>query len=416
MRIKINKRLSAFNILFFICLLYILMRPVLTEYFGDVFKYIFFLCVLYCVIKGLLRRNIRQSMRNTDILLYCIFILYVVISSIVVGGLPLFRITAERYVFYMFPIIAMPVVARKIAWKNFLNFLIIFGVVDATVSIIEFITHTQMFPVTGQSSMVVQYNGSIRTYGLNGNYFILAEILCVCGLAAFFKYLMKKDKKALVFFVYISIGLLTTGTRGFYLSYFIGIVSMYLMGLQIKMTKELLIRLLGTIVVVLVLVYIIFFSDIQIGIRGVDAVLIRFRTIFDTTENANSVRLLVWNKAIAEWKVRPLLGNGASITDPNYIYSLGVTESGFLKRLVELGVVGTVLQYSTMFVPFFRGIKKYKKAKNKNYYCVFFINIVISFIIEDMVLQMYTGIEYTVLIWSAISLVSFFYDDYIIED
>lgn len=407
---RIKRRKILFEICFHICLLYLLMRPVLTDYVSEVFKYFFLLCVLWNVFSVIVNGKMVKYLGWTQFCFCGLFGAYTIIGSIVYGGYELFRLSAERYIFYMFPILVLPYINAQLNWDRILSFLAIFGVIDSFVSFVEFFTMRQMFPISGvENTRVLQFNGSIRTYGLNGSYFILAEILCLCGLAAFFLLKFRRKRIYMINFIVISAGVLSTGTRGFYVAYFVGVLILYLADWHSKWSRKTLIRILAVSLLGFVCLWILLGTNFLTGNSTIDKLLIRARSIFDwTTENANITRINLWKKALENWKNHILFGNGPDCTSTNYSKALPVTESGLLKRLVEFGLIGTILQFSTMFYPLIIGLKRYRVSQNRNPMTIFMIALLGSFLFEDLILQMYTGLEYTILVWTAIGFIYYF--------
>ena len=266
MKINISK-LGIYSC-FFICLLYILMRPVLVSYVTPLFRYAFVLIMLCTAILSIFNKRVLTNIGMKEILLAVAFIIYAAANAYFFGGRELLGYTLDHYIFYMIPLLVIPYIVDKINWKSILYFVVGFGVVDAAVSIIEFITSTQMFPISGQENdvfMTISDYNIIRTYGLNGNYFVLAEILSVCGLAAFYLFKFDKSKFALISFIVISIGVFTTGSRGYYVSYIIGLLFLYLStGKGFK--KQQIYKVCFILVLITLAVYFLIGTDITTGI------------------------------------------------------------------------------------------------------------------------------------------------------
>lgn len=408
MRIKICYARSAF----FICLLYVLMRPFLVNYVTPLYKYIFILLMVIGLIIALSHKMTRKRIGFIEFSLCIAFYAYVLINAFYYGGNELFGYAVERYVFYTIPVFIIAYYGNRIAWDKVLEFLVGFGIVDSAISIAEFITKKQMFPMASRENNVEFITSAgtriIRTYGLQGNYFLLAEILCVCGLASLHLFEMYSKKRYLLGFLIISIGVLSTGSRGYYVSYSIAIAFMYIYNRRKKgMTVKSIIKFSALFILALVAVYILFFTKMTFGIDFVDSILFRIRMITDWTgDSSNSARIEHWVNAIVRWKSSLLFGNGACCTDTRYSKYVAVTESGVLKRLVELGLIGTLLQYATMFLPLIKGLKKARYG-NEIPGGAFFISVIVCLLIEDIVLQRYTALEYTIIIWSSISMLAY---------
>lgn len=158
---------------------------------------------------------------------------------------------------------------------------------------------------------------------------------------------------------------------------------------------------------VLTMVYIVFFSGIITGIKNIDVVINRMRMLFDWKgDSANLNRIRIWRWAIEYWKEAPLIGHGACCTDLNYSGYISVTESGVLKRLVELGVIGTILQYLTIIAPIANGINKIRLHKS-NPQVLVAIGTLIAYFTEDCILQRYTSPEYTTILWFSIAYMTY---------
>lgn len=382
------------------------MRPFLNYYFTEGVKYIVVLAIVYSSLKVLTSKKKLQRIGSVEIILFFVFWCYVAISAFVNGGSELLGYTVERYIFYSLPLFSMGFIIEKTNWTSVLKFLAGFGVVDAVFSVIEFVTKKQLF-VMGTEQIVQQQWGdtSLRTYGLSGNYFLLAEILCLCGFAALYLYMVEKRKCALYCLLVIAIGLFTTGSRGYYVSFVLGCLIMYC--LNAKNSKTSTNRIIGYITVTcfaLAVFIFIFFSNMSTGITYVDIIIDRIRSITDFSSNiANTKRMTIWYYSIERWKNHFWFGEGAQVTDLRYSKFLSVTESGLLKRLVELGIIGTVLQYLTMFIPLIKGIKRYRTNPNMHKLHMFFFALIACLLCEDIVLQQYTSLEYTMLMWFSLS-------------
>lgn len=401
---KITLKGFIFKVMFMCSLIYILMRPALTYILGDFFKYIFLISILFASLYGILLIFNRKKTKDyfAVIVSVLLFDLYAVFSAIRADATELLILTLVRYILYSCPIFFFPYVYKRINWENVLKFISLFGIIDTGISVYEYITHTVVFNITGRLQ-VVQLNGAIRTFGLNGNYFILAEILSLCGLVSLYLFFNSKEKKYFCSFIWITIGVFTTGTRGYYVSYLIGIFVLIMLGQKEKKTKRIL-KICVLFITVVILTFIIFGTNLNTGLEQIDIVLDRFRTIVDwSNEQANSMRMLAWRNSVKIWKDHLFFGNGACATEFDYSKRLIVTESGFLKRLVELGLVGTVLQYISLFVPMVYGAKKYFTASSKNRGWSLAFAVIACSMAEDMILQMYTGIEFTIVLWFCVA-------------
>lgn len=405
-------KVSTSGIAFALGFIYVLMRPFLTNYITPSYKYLFILLLLFGLGVALVHKSTIAKIGLVEVFLCLAFYIYVLLNAALLGGQELLGYAFERYIFYTVPLFVFAYFGSKINWDRVFRFLMWFGSIDSAISLIEFITKKQMFPMSnGENNVeIITMAGTkiLRTYGLQGNYFLLAEILCVCGLASLWLYEKQKQKVCFYGFLFISVGVLSTGSRGYYVSYGVAILFMYLYirkkrGLNINSFIKTAILL----VIILILLYILLFTNVITGIDVVDSILSRIRMITDWTgDSSNSARIEHWINALQRWKESPLFGNGACCTDTRYSKYVAVTESGILKRLVELGILGTILQYLTMFVPLRQSIIKKRKGTLTED-APYLFAILVCFFIEDIVLQRYTALEYTIISWTVLSLLAY---------
>lgn len=412
LKINFNYKKAGFNCIFFICLLYILMRPVLITYITPVFKYLFILTIIITFMIAISHKKIITLIGFKEIICLILFYVYVVVNSWYFGDSELLYYGLERYIFLTLPIFIIPLINTRINWLYVLKCLTAFGIIDSLISIYEFITYNAVFPLANISediSIQMSNYKIIRTYGLNGNYFLLAEILCVCGFAAYYLYKFEKKRSALFALVIISIGVLTTGSRGYYVAYMVGLLVLYISEAKYHyISQSQLFKVVFIILIALLALWFLLGTNYMLGIPSIDTILTRMRQIFAWTgEDANEARLIKWQWSSQQWKNSFWFGYGACSTDTRYSGFISVTESGLLKRLVELGLVGTVMQYYTFFHPLIKGLKEYNKAIKKNPMVIFFLTVILCFLVEDLILQRYTELEYTIILWCSVSYISY---------
>lgn len=414
MKIRVDKKNIILRTCFCLCTLYVLMRPFLVNYMSEYCKYAFFILVIVGCFVAFWAGKCQKRIGYKELSLLIIFYSYIILNSWLLGGRELLSFALMAYVFYTFPIILMPLIIEKINWKKIFELTAIFGVIDASISIIEFVTRKQMFPMSGVEGEVgiVTKAGVyiVRTYGLQGSYFLLAEVLCFCGLAAFYLFRFEKQKDKMVAWIIISVGILTTGTRGYYVSYAFGLCVMYLCEYKFDKTRKRInfIKIFIAFIICLVALYIILGTNITFGIDNIDLVLSRIRMIFDwTSESATLQRQNIWRWAIEFWQQKFWFGHGACSTDIRYSGYISVTESGILKRLVELGTVGTILQYGTILLPLRKGITKCIHQRIDSIALVF-LGTISAYLMEDLILERYTAPEYTILLWTAIAYLAYY--------
>ena len=406
---KVNRKGLLGKICFCFCVLFIFLRTFIVSYISGYIKYVFFAIYIITGFIAILSIKKFKAIKTNDILLIALFVFYTIINSSLLGGKELLFLSIKDYCLWILPFFIIPLLIKIVKWDRLLHFLVVFGVVDSATSIIEFATKKQLFPLLTSKENVLVNFGSYsvtRTYGLNGNYFLLAMVLSLCGLVSFSLFWIEKKRIYLVAWAFISIGVLTTGSRGYYVAYGVGLIYLFLSEKASKgFTAKKLINWIAFFSIIAILFLIIFETNFSTGISAIDTILFRARLITNwTDESANLQRVTRWGIAFSKWMQKPLFGWGASSTSTDYSQYVEVTESGILKRLVELGLFGTLLQYLTIFVPLLRAYRYHRADKSKNPVALLCFAIIVSLMVEDIILQCYTSMEYTIILWTCITI------------
>ena len=193
------------------------------------------------------------------------------------------------------------------------------------------------------------------------------------------------------------------------MAYVIGLLIIYISEAKHRhVSKTQLTKMVSICLGIIFLLWVLLGTNFTSGITEIDIILTRIRQIFEWSgEDANTARLKHWEWALEQWKNSPIFGNGVCYTDTRYSKYVSVTESGLLKRLVELGIFGTLLQYATLLYPLLRGIKQYRKSLVKDSMIIFFLSVIVCFFVEDLILQRYTELEYTIMMWCSIAYIAY---------
>ena len=130
-------------------------------------------------------------------------------------------------------------------------------------------------------------------------------------------------------------------------------------------------------------------SDFQTNNEAVNYFLLRIRNILNWDSDAGNVgRISRWKWALMLYKSNPFWGIGPSKTGSWGVASLGVTESGVLKRLCELGIFGFCMHYFFVSIILIKSIRAIAKMNRINKISVImFIGILTIIIVNDFILQ-----------------------------
>ena len=145
------------------------------------------------------------------------------------------------------------------------------------------------------------------------------------------------------------------------------------------------------------------FFDVKTGIDGIDTIIKRFGNTFNSKESGNTARIMIWTYYLNEFIVSPYIGRGIAITSNlvtnnlshfNGLFTIAVAESGLLTRLVETGLIGTVLYYVFIIKCAKNSFKRKVYANNRllNLNNILVIGVLIIFFLEDIILQISTDI------------------------
>lgn len=413
---KIKKSKIYIIMLFYFIVIYTLMSPFLFGYISPYCKYVFLLIVMIGMLFTLASKRCVNTIGFSELLLITISFIYVLLNAFGFGGFELVYMSLTAYIIYVFPILLLPFVQNKIDWNGLIKFLVFYGVIDSIISITEYITRVRLFPLAGLEGSIDQVTSAgtsiVRTYGLQGSFFIIGDVLCLCGFSSWYLFREKKNPLYLVCWIVISLGIFSTGSRGYYVSYFVGMIAMMLAEGKVNHTNQkfsikTIVQIIGIIILIVLGWYMVFDSTITFGIPAIDTVLVRIRMIGDWSgDSANLNRIRIWTWAYNYWMDSFFLGHGACCTQLGYSGYISVTESGLLKRLVELGFVGTILVYLPLLFPLVRGLKSIKKYK-VDPKVVIFIGVIAAYFVEDCVLQRYTSPAYTIILWFSVAYIAY---------
>ena len=287
------------------------------------------------------------------------------------------------------------------------------GLLTATLSWYEYFTNRYLIGHALQS--YTQDIGGIygfRTMVFSRSYLPHGMLLGFFSIIYFYLYLKKKKITSLLGCIYCYITILTTSSRGPLAANGIALFLMFI--LYSYYNQKSLKKILSYIAVAIGVLgaYIILTSNISSDNEMINYFLTRIRSIIDWHhEGANVTRTIIWSKSIENYfKKAPIFGIGASKTGswsyPNLSepYSLGVTESGMLKKLCELGIVGVTLYYGFIISIVIKGIKSFKRIPYKNKVeLICYLGLLTAVLINDITLQTTEEIMVSFQMWAALA-------------
>lgn len=291
------------------------------------------------------------------ILINIIFFIYVLLNGIINGNIKRLIYGGYQYILYGLIFYAMYIFLKNINLKKFLNYIIIFNTMNALICIYEYVTKGNLIPTDyGQ----IAYEGVViyRGRAFFGSFLNAGVVLGMSVFLALFfliKYYKEKNIK-LVFMYSFSVlihvlGIFSTGSRGPLVSLFGGILFAFItysIIISDKRKQNIVVLVIMIILGLLGLALILNIDASKIENSSISFAIHRIQTIFNwTTDKGNVMRIERWNFGLDLFKSNPLFGVGIATTGAKGLgtFSLGVTESGVIKKLAELGILGTLLFY-----------------------------------------------------------------------
>lgn len=365
---------------FYYCIIYTMTRACLGSLFGKL-PFLLFIAILCGYILAYILTYTSQEqkiIKNNFYFGYTVYIAFILISVCVGKNSSIYAI--YEYVFYLlwlFPVCYM------INGKNFENILWcyeIVGFILAIEAVWEFTTGNLPYRVSAEEQAIR------RACGLVGTPLTLGMIFACITLIAIYRGLVV-SKRHFIIAIFTFLGLLMTQSRGAIVSFSVGIV---ILGIceQYKRTGKIYNVFLKTILKIIgfVLLMVIMFKVFENKIPFIGTIYSRIQTItaWSGTDNSNELRQHYWQVGIDYFKQYPIWGYGVSTSGTHSSTGINV-ESGVIKKLMETGIIGTLLYYGTFGSNFLVSIKKCIR-KDVKYYPLA-IAIIITIFVENIVLQ-----------------------------
>ena len=191
---------------------------------------------------------------------------------------------------------------------------------------------------------------------------------------------------------------------------------MYGMRLMLIGNRDL--RKYTSILIIMVLICFLYFvltSSFKTGNATIDYFLTRTRATLNWTNDAGNIgRINRWNWAISLYQQKKFTGIGPAKTGSWGEASMGVTESGILKRLCELGIIGCGMHYILVLSIVIGGIKVFLKKGtdiiHKKYELMLFFGILCSILINDITLQSTEETSISFLMWFILGCIALEYE------
>ena len=329
---------------------------------------------------------------------FLIFSFYVIANGILKDTFPQFARSLYEYIFYILILFAMMWLLPRADIQKCVKVYALFGLLIAVLSWWEFLTKSYLI-----ADAVENYAG-FRAMVFTRSYLSHGMILGLFSLGCMD--ISYRERKPLWFLagVFCFISILTTSSRGPLVACGVALVFQFMMNAFISRRHSLKRLITCTILFAgAMAVFILMFGTFETPNETINNFLRRIRSIFNWTGDAGNVgRLLLWRQAFGWFKTNIWFGIGPSKTGSWGNGSIGVTESGVLKRFVELGIIGAVCFYYFIGCILLKGIRAYgKQTDYSKRQLVFWFSLVIAILINDIILQSTEEIMVSFYFWTA---------------
>lgn len=328
------------------------------------------------------------------------FSVYVILNGVLQDSFPQLARALYEYIFYALILFAMMWLLPQADMRKVLKVFAVWGLLVSCLSWLEYFTERYLI-----AEAVENYAG-FRAIVFSRSYLSHGAILGFFSLACMD--ICYTENKPLWFLagVFCFASILTTASRGPLVGCGVALVLQFMLNSYISCRHSWKRFAACTIfITALIAVCVLMFGTFLTGNEVIDNFLLRIRSIFNWKGDAgNAGRLLLWDQALDWWRSSPWFGIGPSQTGSWGPESIGVTESGVLKRLVELGVFGFILFYYFIGCILIRAIRFYRKLDQPGKRTmVFWFSVATALLINDCILQITEEIMISFFFWTSLA-------------
>ena len=285
-----------------------------------------------------------------------------------------------EYVFYAFFIFAVLYILKEVNMDYIMSIYELVGLILSAEAIWEFISGNILYrPYTDFQVMR-------RSYGLIGSPLSLGMVLACIAMIALHRG-RNEHKFHYINGVLAIAGMICTQSRGPFVGLIVGLLIKAYIEERMKSREagRAIIKTIYKVLFVIILLYIIVLVFAR-NSKIVSDLVERVQTIFvwGETGTSNYTRTLRWKNAFIIFEHYPILGYGVSSTGPHAVTGV-ITESGLLKKLVEIGVIGFSTYYIVYVSECFHSLKRAEKKRAELTGLAF--GIITAVFVENIIMQ-----------------------------
>lgn len=386
-----DKQLKQFCCWFMIT--YMMLKVVIDQYTFGIFKALFLAIVLFSTFCYYRHKKfyLEDGILTLSILNFAIYILLE--CSFNSPSSVFTKRAVYEYIIYMLILFLGAYLVNEIDINYVYENIKIIGIILVLTSFAQL--------VTGNNLLFMRANGISRSIMANG------MLIGISILILQYLYYLKRRTYLIALIILSFAAMFTTGSRGPMVAIIVAFVIQYLYHLSSGDRVKNFLILICVIVTALIFIHWFFNANIRTGNTLIDGWIVRFQKVLDWQHDAGNVgRLDKWNRWINVFHKNFWFGIGPSKTGSWGTASLGVTESGFIRHLVELGMVGTILYYFPIAFGIIYSLLHIRyMTKEQVSLVVLHLGIIVAVIIEDFVLQITEEITVAFFLWYALGVV-----------
>lgn len=386
---------------------YSLTIMLLDKYLDDLPKFIFILLIIFGTI--LFMNKSLKVLGAKYLIIFFFYYIFILINGIFFNNTARLVRGVYEYIFYSLIFFATIYYISEVKINNLLKYISYIGTIISILSVYEYKAKLLILGVEGKN--IGYFTGGeiiVRSRVFSDSFLTHAMLLSILAIINLYLFLIEKRYYYILAMISNIFGELSTSSRGPLVALVVGMFVLYsiynyfFIDKKKTMYIKIIISCILSIVIVISIV-IIFNTNFSTDNKTLNYFLQRIRLIFDwENEGANVQRKMVWNYYITMFKDNIFSGIGIAATGSKDvgIVSMRPTESGVLKRFVELGIIGAIIHYCIVMSIIFKGMLNIGKvSKSNRYIAILAISVIIAILVEDFVLQITESIMISFFMW-----------------
>jgi hypothetical protein len=333
----------------------------------------------------------------------------------------------NQYILFSLPLFIVLYLFKKsmdtIRLDKFIKYIILLSFITSILCMYEYFSGKYIMPNNSIIAYVDYNNTFVRAQVFTGSYLGLGACLSQLSLLNLYYIFNKNSKRKLkithiFIFIVNVIGILCTSSRGPLVATVIATIFFIFLYNISAISAD--VRKIYMLIALMILIFILMYIGINFILNYhaqpdniyLNTFMGRIQSVFNwNTDGSNIQRKYFWQYFMNIFKNNFMYGIGVSSTGANIsTTSIGPTESGVLKRFVELGIFGGFIYYFIIILIFLI-IIRYLLIKNNNYneklLIVTLTSSIIATNIDDITYQVCEEIQVMFFFWLFIGIILF---------